>query len=107
MTVDLLKLIFEQEISVEDAERIYDEVVDGSKGASLREVLGLSRQEWTAFGFGVWFDELAVWRYEGWPRRCQRCGLEIDVGNFGWQAIAVDGERHRLRHFKCPGTEIS
>ncbi len=65
--------------------------------------LGLSFIEETAYGH-LRPDELAKWRYEGWPNICPACGKEIqNLEKLGWVVKRKDGDP-RLVHLAClPG----
>jgi hypothetical protein len=102
MKRDILKEIHEGTLSVEEADAIYDSIGEPAGPPHAHDLLGLSPAESTAFGI-VGFDELARWRYSGWPNVCPVCGQEIAVEKFGWWPKEVDG-RHRLVHISClPG----
>ncbi|MGH7573969.1 MAG: hypothetical protein ACREM1_02405 [Longimicrobiales bacterium] len=97
---DILYELHAKTLSLEEAERIYDSVMDSDE-IDISARLGLSRAEMTALSHGVWFDELAQWRYGGWPESCFRCGLRIEPTDFGWLA-KEQGEGHVLVHLRCP-----
>jgi len=72
-------------------------------GVGVEAALMLSHTEWTAHCHGVWFSDLAKWRYHGWPNHCVNCGKEIDVERFGWMANEVDNEGcPAMKHAVCP-----
>ena len=98
---DVLAEISAGAATLHDVEEFYNSVMESSDAERVAELLGLSRQEWTAFGHGVWFDELARWRRDGWPTVCGRCGGIVDVERFGWLAVN-HGDGHRLEHVVCP-----
>lgn len=88
------------ELPVEDLEEAYEQLMNSSDSADIAEQLGLSREEWTAFGHGVGFGELARWRRDGWPDRCVVCGERIDAPRFSWLAQG-DETSHHLVHVGC------
>ena len=100
MSIDILTCLSNGEMSLEEAEAEYERVMDSSEKLDPRMALCLSREEWTAFAQGVWFDELAEWRKSGWPSTCVRCGRRLDVDAFGWLAQEVEGN-HELVHVEC------
>ena len=51
-------------------------------------LLCMSRAEWQAFRDDPGFDDLAKWRYEGWPNTCSLCGKEIVVEQYEWVAAS-------------------
>lgn len=90
--IDILKKIYEGEITGDQAYDIIDEVLDKHNKDELDdpvEELNMNEYEWTAFGHGASLKVIAKWRYEGWPNRC-KCGKEFDYRNFGW--IVEDDE---------------
>lgn len=98
---DLLALLYTAEITADDADRIYHEVVE--KGVwDWAEALGLSEYEITANMHGVGFKELAKWRYEGWPDTCGLCHLPLDYRLYGWEADFDEDEKPYLIHIECP-----
>lgn len=94
---DILKDLYFGALSSQQADAIFDELMDSSNSSQAREILGLSPMEWTAFGQGAGFPQLAKWRYEGWPSSCQICGAKIQVDQYGW-LLADEG----MRHLICP-----
>ncbi len=99
MKRDLLREVYEGSISPEQADGIYDAANDEDV-ASVRDNLGLTLIEDTAYGY-LRPDELAKWRYEGWPNICQVCEKEIqDVQKGGWVIKRIDGDP-RLIHLTC------
>jgi hypothetical protein len=103
MIVDALREIAAGTKTVEDIEAIYERIMNSPDAPKVMDLLGLSRAEWTAFGQGVWFDELARWRSSGWPTRCAECGGPIVPAKFGWLARDRDPD-HELVHVECPET---
>jgi hypothetical protein len=104
---DLLKDLQERRLTPEDAEREFLDVLDSERGAEVYELFGLSDPESTAYGHGVPFEELAEWRYEGWPSTCARCGRPIDVEAYGWFAGEEREGNSVLVHIKCPRNEAA
>ena len=102
MRYDILKQVFDDSSSLAEAESGYDQVMDSSEAAHVAEILGLNRIEWTAFGHGVPFDELAKWRYNGWPDVCPLCNRKVDIEKFGWMAKGENGH-HVIMHLSCSG----
>jgi hypothetical protein len=46
----------------------------------------MSNEEWAAYAFGAGPDEIARWRYNGWPTTCPECGKALVYGDpdLGW-----------------------
>lgn len=102
MKRDILKELMDGAVSPDEAERIYDAIMDDGK-MDFAEALGLSNTEATAYGYGVPFDELAKWRRDGWPNNCVACGGVIDVSRGGWIPKEHGREpHHALKHLQCP-----
>jgi hypothetical protein len=100
--MDALKELRTGARDLEDIEQIYDAIMDSDEASHVAGKLGLSQEEWTAFSHGVWFDELAKWRYEGWPRRCIKCGAELNISAYGWTTLEREEGQHVLTHLRCP-----
>lgn len=103
MSDDILDALFQGKRSLESVESLYNYIMDSERGHMAPKHLGLSREEWTAFGSGVWFDELARWRAHGWPTHCRDCGGPVHVERFGWMAVERPDGDHDLVHITCPG----
>jgi hypothetical protein len=101
MIRDVLSEIRTGATSVDDAEKLYNLIMDSDESSTVAEQLGLSRVEWTAFCQGVGFAELAQWRASGWPTNCAVCGKPIVSADFGWLAQAMDEVDHCLVHVSC------
>ena len=78
----------------------YDRVMD-LDAANAAELLAMSKQEWTAFLHGALFQEIAAWRYDGWPTTCAICGEPLDAAGTGWFAREMQPEKHSLVHIEC------
>lgn len=104
MSRDLLKEIYDREISPEDAETAFQRILRSEQGSLVYDLLRITKREATAFLHGVTFADLAKWRYEGWPNVCARCGQEIDLDAFGWFAGEEQDGNSVLVHLRCPGT---
>jgi len=98
---DILAELHLGTLSLADAEEFYESVMESEDAHNAQESLGLSRAEWTAFGQGVPFEELAHWRYDGWPTACARCKGNLDLDSSGWFALE-SGNEHTLVHVTCP-----
>ena len=86
MSRDALSELASGEVTLEEIEALYDAIMESDRSAAAQELLGMSSTEWTAFGHGVGFKELARWRAEGWPIRCPLCDKELPlpVNSVGW-----------------------
>jgi len=99
---DILAGLIDGSMSLQEVEDKYDNIMESHDGGMLYDLLGISKAESTAFGHGLWFDELAEWRKNGWPNKCAICGKEIVIENWGWFAREInDGESHELVHIDC------
>ena len=104
---DILKEIYEQKITEEQAYSLKDQVVDkfheGRFKTSIANELNMDKYEWTAKCHGIDFDIIAKWRYEGWPKICSKCKKPINYKDFGWLA-----KGNKLTHIKCfPGKSLT
>jgi hypothetical protein len=99
---DVLQDLIEGKITKENAEDILSEVLeDMNRTVPVHELLGMSRYEWTAYGHGADFLDIANWRAHGWPNQCFICGQPINVEQFGWLTREHEG-RMQLKHVVCP-----
>jgi hypothetical protein len=80
---DLLDAISRGIMSAEEAEDRAHEIADTRHG-DLRELLGMSSVEYTAYAHGASLVQIARWRRDGWPSHCAICGRNLDVPQFGW-----------------------
>lgn len=97
---DLLKELHDGVLSGDAAYDEYDRVME-SDAANAPARLGLSGSEWTAFAHGASFEELAAWRYRGWPTTCAICGKPLDANGSGWFAREMSPGKHALVHLAC------
>lgn len=97
---DILREVFEQRLTAEQADEFLAHVLDSPEAGKAESLLMLTRPEWTAHGHGSTLEELARWRYRGWPTRCIRCSREIEIDKFGWKVVDVDGVS-ALSHIQC------
>jgi len=98
---DILKDLYEGEISEDEAYDIMDEVVEcfhtSDKDIVIPDELGLDIYEWTAICQALSLGVLARWRCEGWPTVCYKCGSPINYKEFGW---IINNDQ--LKCLKCP-----
>lgn len=98
--IDILNKIIFGEISKQDAEQVFDDIMDRFHSGLLKndpqDEMCLNNHEWTAVAYGVDLDVLANWRKNGWPRTCINCNRSIDYKNYGWRI-----EQNGLKCFKC------
>jgi hypothetical protein len=101
---DILAQLHAGGMRADEAEHIFDAVMDSPHSAAVQDLLVLSREEWKAFCFGVSFVRLADWRYNGWPYRCWKCGRELKAAECDW-TIVWRNEQPQLQHVVCPPHE--
>lgn len=99
MKQDILADITKGSVSLEEAESIYDHIMDSPEAFQAAELLGLTRVEWTAFCQGIGFDVLARWRYQGWPDICPQCNRKVELEKIGW-LIKQKGNEYVIIHVK-------
>lgn len=99
--MDILKRLYENQISEKEAEKIVDEMIErfhaGKLKNSIEEIFQLDTYEYTAWMYGASLRIIAKWRYEGWPKRCAVCRNKLDYKKGGWFV-----EFNRLLHSTCP-----
>jgi hypothetical protein len=97
---DILKKLYAGSITPNEAQKMLDEVLDSEGGGAIGSLLKIGDVEWTAYGHGAQLEEIARWRYDGWPTRCAVCGRKIHADLFGWLIMQYGG-RSALRHVGC------
>jgi hypothetical protein len=109
--LNLLALLRYQEITFNDANRIFDDVIEkihtGDMPEHWAEFLGFSRDEFAAYLRGATLEALVKLRYEGWPDACSRCGHPVDYRLYNWWFARSADHAPRLHHIECPGTEAA
>jgi hypothetical protein len=100
MSRDVLSDLTSGAMTLDEVYALYDVLME-TDPSTIAAGLGLSRREWTAFGHGVGFAELAQWRAEGWSSLCPLCGAPIILDAAGWFARESSDGTHRLVHVRC------
>lgn len=105
-TMDLLKLLHTGEITLDQAQDIFDEhqrqFHSGGTSEQWTDAFELSLYEATAYLHGGTLVDLAKLRYEGWPTTCSRCHCPLDHKLGGWWFVRSEDGVPRLRHIECP-----
>ena len=107
MSRDIIAEILSGSITQQEAECIFDSWLETADG--FPDDLGLARQEYTAFCHGADFGTIALWRKQGWPKRCELCGGSLgspeEYGWFVWDKATRKtgnyGGRLGLVHIPC------
>lgn len=86
--IDLLDKINKQEITINEAYDIFDDVIEKFHNGEIKmdpyDYLCIDRYERTANGHALSLSTLSIWRKTGWPNKCGICGKDIDYKNFYW-----------------------
>lgn len=98
---DVLRELYEREISLDEADDIFESITSSPRVRKWGNLMGLSLAEATASAHAVPFDVIARWRYEGWPNVCVKCGKQIPVERIGWWAGSKKRGRFVLQHIAC------
>ena len=96
---DILEEVYKGLIAVDEAHDIFDEILASDETDSVFDLLGFSLTESSAYCHGADFDDVAKWRYEGWPDSCAVCGKKIVPEEGGWWAKGK-GDTFYLVHIK-------
>ncbi|MDP9897879.1 hypothetical protein [Variovorax ginsengisoli] len=99
--LDILNEVHHGSLNEDEADLIFDSIIESEFSAEVASLLNLTRHEWTAKAQGANWRTLASWRYSGWPENCARCGKKLNYLDFGWWVIS-EGETQILKHIKCP-----
>lgn len=92
--IDLLKLLYNNEISEEEAISIFEYKVDEfheKGGLTANELTLLDNYEFSAM-LHVPLKIVAMWRYEGWPKVCLFCDEKIDYKNWNWVSKKINNQ---------------
>jgi hypothetical protein len=108
---DILLEVYNHQISSQDAQDLYELLFEKFHEGKLlmhaEEYLCFSVCERTAIVlYGIPFDAIAKWRYEGWPTECALCSKRLSVGKEPWGACTkfrIEGKEHFniLFHWDC------
>ena len=100
--VDILKELYDGLIDLKKAHQIIDKIVSDFHdikssnqkfdGGGISEILGMNNYEYTAYCQGAELHEIAIWRYQGWPKICFETGKEFNYMDFGWIVKNVNGK---------------
>jgi hypothetical protein len=106
--MDIVRQIRDGVISEAEADSIFDEAIQsihaGESDPDWREQFELSNHEATAVTLGASLHDLVLFRYNGWPESCGRCGLPLDYLAYGWKVVRQPDGTLDLEHLSCPGT---
>ena len=99
--IDILKKINQGLITVDEADVIFEEVVNkfhnGELEISIYEYVKFNEYEATADASGIDYGVLAGWRKNGWPTSCSGCGKLINYKKYGW----IIDENDELKGLNC------
>ena len=96
---NLLEEVYQGKLSINDARKIYVEVLKSDHQTEISEILGLNDLELNALSQGATMASLIKWRYEGWPNKCSQCGRQLDLQKFGWRV--PDSFDTEIVHVEC------
>lgn len=98
---DLLQEVYQRELDEEEADEALSRVLDSDGAGDVKHIFLLSDIEWTAKVQGADWGDVARWRYKGWPKKCPKCGADLNVRQFGWRVLYIDDAAF-LAHIRCP-----
>jgi hypothetical protein len=98
--LDFLAEVYVEKMSEVEGEAKTSRILSSPEAANIKALLGLSNIEWTAHAQGANVNEIASWRYRGWPQVCLICGGPLYVEDFGWFVAVVDSVG-KLTHITC------
>lgn len=102
--IDLLKMLYRDEISLDEAYDLKDEAVDKLHKGEIKDwvsYLGLNVWEVGSNANVVGLRNLAKLRYQGWAKNCDRCGRRIIKEKGGWWFDMDENGNPLLRHLSC------
>ena len=99
MIINVLHILWYKLSSSRAIQNIVDNIIASPDHENPQELMGLSNTEWTAYADGLSLDELARWRYEGWPTECACCGKTINPKKYGW--MVRKNKVYHIYHVQC------
>lgn len=96
---DILKMVYDKELTEIEAQIMFEKTADDFHNGIINDIsyeLNLNQYEWTAVCHGVYFLQLAKWRYSGWSKSCVKCKKELNYEMYGWTVF-----NDELCHIKC------
>ena len=106
--MDILDLLYQNKISLKEAENILDDIAkqyhEDKQSLDWRLEGGFSEYEATAYAQGAFLNDIAKFRYDGWPNSCCVCNLPLDYTQYGWWFSYEEKGRPCLKHLVCPKT---
>lgn len=97
--MDLLAQLYRKHITFEDAQKLFDKELE--LPGDWREKFMFDNFEATAYAHGGNLNDIARFRYEGWPKYCAKCGKYIDYKAYGWWLKFDNKEQPILMHIEC------
>lgn len=97
---DVLRALSEDTMTVQEVESFCARVMH-SQADKLEFLLGLDHFEYIAYANGILFDNLAKWRYDGWPKVGSVCRTPIDHKKFGWFPRRDSDGNQGIAHIDC------
>lgn len=89
--INLLDNIIINKMSVEEADEVLEKIIDKFHEDELQTIpqqeLCMDTFEWTAIAYGIDLKILGIWRRDGWPSTCEKCGKSINYKEFGWKIV--------------------
>ena len=101
---DIINEIYQDSISLDEAHNLLEDFLHGKK--SWYSLFGLSEIEMQVFLHGAGLDDLAKWRYEGWPDESPVSGKKVELEQGHWtirDMFDEDDAKEDLRifHLDC------
>jgi len=106
--MDILDSLYQGKIDLKEAENALDKIVQQfhqkDDPSDWRLEAGFSEAEATAYAQGAFLNDIAKFRYEGWPNLCCVCNLPLDHTQYGWWFSYKENGQPCLKHLVCPKT---
>lgn len=102
--IDLLKMLHENQITLDEAYDLKDEAVDKFASGEIKNwtsYLGLDLYETAALMSSTRLKDVEKFRYEGWSNSCIQCGKKIIKEKGGWWVDRDQNDNPVLRHLSC------
>lgn len=102
--IDLLKMLYEKQITLEEAYDLRDDAVDRAHAGEFEDIskyLGFDVWEVSSNANVAGLENLAKLRYEGWAETCYKCRRKIIKEKGGWWFDMDENDSLLLRHISC------
>jgi hypothetical protein len=107
--IDVLEELYYGRITEDVADQLLGDALDNNTGEppEPHRSLGITDIEYRAYMDVASLQQLAIWRYEGWPEVCYMCGEPLRLeSEKGW-IVKVDQGKYVIVHTRHFGSYVN